>query len=69
MGFSLGNDCASARNGQANTAIVAIPSICEKFNFFPIMLPPGEVKCRTNMKGPKKPGFYHSEIYLHKCGS
>ena len=57
------NDCASARKGQANTAITAIPSMCETFNFFPIMLPPGALKCRVNTKGLKKADVsYHVEM-------
>jgi hypothetical protein len=26
------------------------------------MLPPGEVKCRSNKKGKKTAGFYHIEL-------
>src|SRR5215472_10031749 len=74
-GFSVGNDCASAKKGQAITAITASPSICERFNFFPIMLPPGEIKFRSYTKDPqrKTAGFYHMELTVRKvagvCGA
>jgi hypothetical protein len=63
IGFSLENDWAPAINGQADTAITAIPSSHETFNFFAIMLPPRELKCPVNTKVLKKTvGFYHIEL-------